>query len=229
MSREFKLGLFILGAIVILLLGIFSIQDFKVFNPGYTIKVIFSFGDGIKPAAPVRVAGVEVGEVKKVSLVEERGKTKIVVYAWIRKDVRIPYGSDAFVNNLGILGEKYLEIIPKEGSAQYLKKGDIIFGQDSVPLYKLGRFVRASLVRFYKLLGSLEKLVKEEDIISTFKKFVGSLEGISSNLEGFFKDLREKRGTVGRLIYEDSLYRDIEEFVKDLKAHPWKLLHKPKK
>ncbi|HEC69430.1 MAG TPA: MCE family protein [Candidatus Omnitrophica bacterium] len=226
MSKEFKLGIFILGAIIILIVGIFSIRDFRIFNPGYTIKVVFNFGDGLKPASPVRVAGIEAGEVKKISLVREGEKTKVIVYAWIRKDIKIPSGSQAFVNSLGVLGEKYLEIIPQEGSGQYLKEGDSIVGEDSVPLYTLGKFVRAGIERFYKLLNTLDKLVREEEIISTFKKFVGSLEGVSSDLGGFFRDLRERRGTVGRLIYEDTLYKDIEEFIKDLKAHPWKLLHK---
>jgi len=228
MSKEFKLGIFILGAIIILIVGIFSIRDFRIFNPGYTIKVIFNFGDGLKPASPVRVAGIDAGEVKKVSLVREGEKTKVVVYAWIRKDIKIPSDSQVFVNSLGVLGEKYLEIIPQEGSKQYLKEADVIIGEDSVPLYTLGKFVRASIERFYKLLDTLDNLVREEEIISTFKKFVGSLEGVSSDMRGFFRDLRERRGTVGRLIYEDTLYRDIEEFVKDLKAHPWKLLHKPR-
>lgn len=228
-NKEFKLGIFIFGALVILILGIFSIKDFRVFNPGYTIKVMFNFGDGIKPASPVRIAGVDAGEVKKTSLVHEDGKTKVLVRAWIRSGIKIPVGSEAFVNNLGILGEKYLEIIPNDEAAEYVKKNDIIIGKDSIPMYKMGEFARETLSRFARLLDSLENIVKDEEVAVAFKKFIGNLEQASFELDGILKDVRSSKGTIGKLLYEDALYKELEEFVKDLKEHPWKLLHKPKK
>jgi hypothetical protein len=42
------------------------------------------------------------------------------------------------------------------------------------------------------------------------------------------QDIRDKKGTVGKLFYDDSLYTKTEEFIEELKQHPWKLLHKPK-
>ena len=228
-TKEFKLGFFILGALIILIMGIFSIRDFRVLNPGYTIKVIFNFGDGIKSASPVRVAGTDSGEVKKVSLMEEEGKIRVLIHAWIRKGTRIPKNSEAFVNSLGILGEKYLEILPNDSSQDYLKDGDIIVGKDSYPMYKISELARKTLIRFDKLLDSIHELVKDEELSIIFKKFVGNLRDASSNLDGFLKDLRNPKGTVGKLVYEDTLYQDIKEFIKDLKVHPWKLLYKPDK
>jgi len=35
-------------------------------------------------------------------------------------------------------------------------------------------------------------------------------------------------GTVGKLFMDDGLYNELDAFVKDLKAHPWKLLSKPR-
>ncbi|MBN2119944.1 MAG: MCE family protein [Candidatus Omnitrophica bacterium] len=228
-TKEIALGAFIVGALVIFIIAIFSINDFRIFNPGYTIKVFFNFGDGMKPASPVRVSGVDVGEVKNIALVNVGGKTKVCVYAWIRRTVKIPQGSEAFVNNLSILGQKYLEIIPKEDPTGYLKDGDSIIGQDSVPIYRMGEFARNILVRFDRVLTSFAKLVEDQEITETFKKFVGSLQGASTNLETLLNDLKSGKGTIGKLFYEDALYTELEEFVTDLKTHPWKLLHKPRK
>ena len=228
-TKEFKLGLFILGALVILITGIFSIRDFKAFNPGYTIKVLFNFGDGIKSASPVRVSGTDAGEVKKVTLTEKDGKIRVLIYAWIRKDIRIPENSEAFINSLGILGEKYLEILPNEKSQEFLQNGGVITGSDSYPMYKISELARQTLTRFDRLLDSIYELVKDEEISTMFRKFVGNLQDASANLDEFLRDLRSPKGTVGKLVYEDALYQDIEEFIKDLKAHPWKLLYKPDK
>ncbi|MFC1599347.1 MlaD family protein [Candidatus Omnitrophota bacterium] len=226
-KKEFKLGFFVLGAIVILVFAIFSISDFRILNPGYALKVKFNFGDGIKPASPVRIAGTDAGEVKRVSLINEEGRVKVLVYVWIRKGIKVPVGSEAFVNSLGILGEKYIEIIPKEYPEAYLEDGSVIVGRDSFPMYKISEFARKTLVRFDTILNSVAKIVKKEDIAETFKKFIGNLQSASSDLEIILRDLKQSRGTVGRLVYEDTLYQELEEFIKDLKAHPWKLIHKP--
>ena len=226
-SKEIKLGAFVVGALTIFIIAIFSINDFTSFH-GYTIKAMFNFGDGIKPAAPVRVSGVDVGEVKKIKIIEDEGKTKVLIYAWIRQGVKIPVGSQVFVNNLSILGQKYLEILPKANPERYLEEGDTIIGNDSVPIYKIGEYARTILIRFDKLLKSITDVVGDEDVAATFKQFMGNLQGASSSLEGLLTDVRDQRGTLGKLLYEDSIYEELEEFIADIKAHPWKLLHKPK-
>lgn len=40
--------------------------------------------------------------------------------------------------------------------------------------------------------------------------------------------LKEGEGTIGKLLVEEKIYNDLEAFVADIKAHPWKLLHKPR-
>ncbi len=40
--------------------------------------------------------------------------------------------------------------------------------------------------------------------------------------------LKEGKGTIGKLLVEEKIYNDLEAFVADIKAHPWKLLHKPR-
>lgn len=229
-QKEFKLGVFILGGLLILVLGIFSIKDFKVLNPGYTIRVVFNFGDGLKSASPVRVAGIEAGEVKKVLLTNEReGRTKVIVYAWIKNNVKIPKNSEVFVNNLGILGEKYLEILPKENKEGYLEDGDILIGKDSIPMYKVGESAQEVVKRASSLLNSLEKIVKDKEVLSSFKRFVTNLEDLSLEAELLLKDIREKKGTIGKLIYEDTLYKKTEALLEELKSNPWKLLRKPRR
>lgn len=40
--------------------------------------------------------------------------------------------------------------------------------------------------------------------------------------------LKDGKGTVGKLLTDDAIYDDLEDFVADIKKHPWKLLHKPR-
>ncbi len=63
---ELKVGIFIFIGIVILSLIVFSIGNFYSIKRGYTLDIVFNFANGISVGAPVRYAGVEVGEVQEI-------------------------------------------------------------------------------------------------------------------------------------------------------------------
>ena len=73
---EMKVGLFIGIGIFLMFFIVFSISDFYLWKKGYDINVIFDFVNGITEDAPVRLAGVHVGEVKDINIYyDEHGKT----------------------------------------------------------------------------------------------------------------------------------------------------------
>ena len=65
---ELKVGLFVLMAALALTFFIISISDLSIFEKGRHIQVVFGFASGLREAAPVRLAGVEVGLVKKLEV-----------------------------------------------------------------------------------------------------------------------------------------------------------------
>ena len=227
-NKEILLGSFILGALIIFIVGIFSVKNISLFEQGYTLRIILNFGDGLKSASPVMVSGITAGEVKKISFINEGGDIKIIVYAWIKKGIRVPQGSEAFVNNLGLLGEKYLEIIPKRGSIEYLRKGDIIIGNDSTPLYEISQSFREAIQKFSSLMDSIEDITKDKEMLKSLKSSIDNLKEVSAESGQILKDLKEKKGTLGKLIYDDSIYQGLEDLVYDLRENPWKLLYVPK-
>ncbi len=92
---ELKVGLFVLMALSALTFFIISISDLSIFEKGRHIQVVFGFASGLREAAPVRLAGVEVGLVKKLQVfVDENDgrKTKVRVSVWIKDDIAIPAG-----------------------------------------------------------------------------------------------------------------------------------------
>ena len=111
---EFKVGLFVFVGLILLGVFVLSIGGFKTWTSGYKVRFSFNFVNGVKLGAPVRFAGLDVGQVKKLKLVfdQQDQKPKIEVLCWLKKDVRIPEDSSVWVNTLGLLGEKYIEIMP---------------------------------------------------------------------------------------------------------------------
>ena len=68
---ELKVGLFIMIGVTILFFIVFSIGGMNFSKKGYRIKVQFSFANGIGGTAPVRFAGVGVGQVQGIRLIRD--------------------------------------------------------------------------------------------------------------------------------------------------------------
>jgi len=220
---ELKVGFFILIGMAILFFIVFSVGDIYLVKQGYHITAIFNFASGIGPSAPVRLAGVGVGEVEGVNIFydEKDKRTKAKVYAWIRDPARIEEDATITINTLGLLGEKYLEVIPGTPDKPLLKNGSEIVGHDPVQmeqvtedLKKMADSVTVIIDRLKKGEGTIGKLLTDDKLYN--------------ELESFMKKLNSGQGTVPRLLTDDKLYKDLESFVDDIKKHPWKLLSKPR-
>lgn len=208
-SLELKVGIFVFIGLIILTSFVLWIGDFKVIKHGYHIRAVFGFANGIKVGAPLRLAGVDVGEVKEIKLTHQKdGKTIIFVAAWVDSDTKIPKDSRAWVNTLGLLGEKYLEIIPGRDYENVLKENDVLLGEDPTSVQEVTDLAK--------------------DIALQAKTTLTSLQETLASAQSLMKDMHEGRGTVGKLFTDDKLYTDIEEMFADLKKHPWKLLYRPK-
>lgn len=214
---EFKVGIFVFIGLVIFAIFVLMIGDFRLINPGYTFKVSFGFANGVNKSAPVRLAGVEVGEVRKIEIGydENTKKPLVIVNVWVSKSAKIPIDSRVWVNMLGLLGEKYIEIIPGEDYGRVLSEGSLIIGEDPIAIQELTDLSRG-------IAEQVGKTVK--DVSVTLSKLNTTLDSINLILA----NAQQGDGTVGKLFFDDSLYNNIEEMFGDLKEHPWKLLYRPK-
>jgi phospholipid/cholesterol/gamma-HCH transport system substrate-binding protein len=216
-----KIGVFFLVGLTLLFMTLVSIKDFSLFKSGYKIKVVFDFAEGMKRASPVRFCGVDVGEVQEVVVRNSKNGPHIQVKVNIQRGIKIPQGSYFFINSLSLFGEKYLEITPPEKFSEYIKEGETVEGVSPVPLFKL-------FSSFSKTMSELRTFIKEGEVKESLENTIRNLEEITLEAKGLIKDVRNKKGTIGRLFYDDSLYQETEEFILDIKKNPWKLLHKPK-
>lgn len=207
---ELLVGIFIVIGLIILVSFVFLIRDFQITKPGYRFNIIFGFANGVKVGAPVRLAGVDVGEVKNINVFYESDSqgTKVKAGVWVKKEAAVPTDSQVRINTLGLLGEKYIEIIPGKNYSLLARDGDTIMGEDPVAM---------------------------EEITEETKKLVLKIEDALSGLNEVLGQIKTGQGTLGKLVYDETVYQNIEgvtkdlkELTEDLKQHPWKLLSKPK-
>jgi phospholipid/cholesterol/gamma-HCH transport system substrate-binding protein len=131
-SREVKVGLMILGAVVVLAVGVFLIGDKNnLFSRKNEYYILFGSVSGLKPGSPVQLDGVDVGTVKQVVLPENPRLSQIEVWIdvdrkyaeRIRGGPQLPASgslqapSQARIKTLGLLGDKFIEL--SSGSPEY--------------------------------------------------------------------------------------------------------------
>jgi len=237
---ELKVGAFILIGTAILIFIIFSIGDINIAKSGYNININFNFAAGLGSSAPVRLAGVGVGRVDGIRVVydEKDKKTHAEIRAWIQEGTRIENDAKVTINTLGLLGEKYLEILPGTPGGPVLKPGDAIAGEDPAMMEQvtenlvgITESIKVVVDRLKKGEGTIGKLLVDDRVFNNLDTLLGRLSGFSQNFDTFAENLKafsdklnSNKGTVQRLLTEDAIYKDLQAFVADLRAHPWKLL-----
>ncbi|MBU3911647.1 MAG: MCE family protein [Candidatus Omnitrophica bacterium] len=229
-SFELKVGIFIFIGIVILSVIVFSIGNFYSVKRGYTLNMLFSFANGISVGAPVRYAGVEVGEIQGIDVYfdEQENRPMVKLFIWVPQNTWVNEDAVATINTLGLLGEKYLEITPGSRETRLLGKGDTLRGHDPVSTEELTRETRETLFKMEGMIESIDKIVGDEAFRDSIKNTVSNVESLTLNFQDFIKTAKEGKGTVGRLLTDDSIYKHIDEMILDIKEHPWKLLYRPK-
>ena len=230
-NLEFKVGMFIFIGLIVLTGFVFLISDFSFFKPGWHLKVVFGFANGVKLSAPVRFAGIDAGKVQdiKVFYDPKTKKTVVELLVWLNGDTRIPVDSKAWVNTLGILGEKYIEIIPGTNYTEFLKEGDILIGEDPVSMQEITKMGREIALKLEDSIDNVNEVIKDETTKEDFKEVIHNLKYLTSSAKAVMQEVEKGQGTIGRLIYDEKIADDLESLVEDLKKHPWKLLHKSKK
>lgn len=111
MSSAAKVGLVMLIALAVLGYFVLKIEDIDVGRGAgtRTVKVLFDNVAGLDEKSAVRIAGVRKGTVRGIK-VRPDGKAEVTLE--IDDDVPLRSNASASVANLGLLGEKYVEIDP---------------------------------------------------------------------------------------------------------------------
>ena len=182
MSQAFRLGLFIVAGLAVLVTGVFLIGSREsLFQATYHLKAEFQNVAGLADGADVRVGGLHQGSVKRIQL-PNRPDGKVTVTMDLDKATH-----DVLKKSEGLIGDKYVEIsFGSDGGAQ-LKDGDTIASEPPV---------------------DMSNLVKKADgLLDTAKTAVTDLDGTASNLKSISAKINDGKGTVGALINDKTIYQ----------------------
>jgi phospholipid/cholesterol/gamma-HCH transport system substrate-binding protein len=127
-STEIKVGVSVVAAVLILILGVMWIEKVSFSNKFVSYTVYFSDVGGLDPGDPITVSGVSSGDVGAVILEPGRVKTELL----IGEGVTLFDDCSVQILTIGLMGEKYVGIDPGT-SGNVLPPGSVIQGE-----YKAG-------------------------------------------------------------------------------------------
>ena len=203
-ETETKVGLVIIVAFLVLLLGDMFLRGVSVGKEGYVLKTRLRNVAGLMQGNRVTVMGMEVGRVGKMSLQGE----EVVVLLRIDSDLQLPLDSMARVRSSGLFGGKEVAIEPGQ-SFETLKNGDYIPGVYESPLSALTSTVGPIGEDLMVLLERLRSTINQET--------QGNIRESLSDLRDFTRKLKENGETLDTiLVHLEKLSSGLK--VEDIEA-----------
>jgi phospholipid/cholesterol/gamma-HCH transport system substrate-binding protein len=179
----------VLVGLFVLAVGIFYVTGAKFLGPKYRLRTYLPEVSDLAIGAPVRVDGVEVGNVESIRLVprtpghipEKNKNIEVVMRIDRRFQADILTDSTASLVTEGLLGNRVVNVTR---------------GFTGVPL-KEGQ----------EITGVEEKAIKE--VVQRSADVLANLQALSDNVRELMAGVQEGRGTLGKLLTDDQAYRHL--------------------
>lgn len=239
LTPESKVGLFVLAGVTILVYMSLKVGGFSIGKEeGYQIYVSMDSAAGLDPNASVRVAGVEVGRAKVIDLVDNKARLTLL----IKPGIVIGKDFTAVLKTQGLLGERYLDLLPGSPYATPLEDGDELTRVTTyTDIDKLLTILSDAGEDLKKVTRTLSLVLGDEEGETTLRNILDNIEEITfkvkrvvdrnderlsnilANLEDFSGRLRDDMPTITATVTGagDDLARmvdDIESVTGNLNA-----------
>ena len=208
MERDRRLSL-VVGAFFLLALGGFAVMIVSlsartgVWTQHYDLVARFGNVKGLIGSAPVRLAGMQVGQVKSVGFdTEDPDRPGLLVVMQIDREVeeRIRADSVASIGSAGLLGDRVIEITIGTSEEAMLRDGDELASVDPLDLdVTIDKGARA-LDNVADLAANLNSLVEDFDEASGGKRLAESVASFGD----IVVEVQEGNGLLHSLIYHTS-------------------------
>ena len=234
---QVRVGIFVLIAIVVLIFLILNASgDINPFSKKLHVKARFVDANGLREGSEVRLAGVRVGKVERIVLLEPSpvpGAPRVEAQLTIDSNIdgrpaseRIRTDSQAQQGSPSLLGnEMLINITPGSAVGKPVEDGALLPSSSSNTVNDFATSGTDLAQRLSKLSDEINGIVKD---VKDGKGTVGRLfsdEALYNNLnatiietEDVMKQIRSGDGSAGRFINDPQLYNNANEIAVQLKA-----------
>lgn len=187
-TQKIKLGIFTTVGILLLLVGIFLIgRNKNMFGKTFTLYGSFRNVGGLQPGNNVRFVGINIGTVESIEIVSD-SLAKVGIRLQEKVKPFIKKNAVASISSDGLMGDKLIVISSGSAAAPAIADGNTIKTVDPV--------------EFDKVIGKISNVAENAEIIT-------------DQLAGIISQVNEGKGSIGKLLFSDSLANSLEGTVRD--------------
>jgi phospholipid/cholesterol/gamma-HCH transport system substrate-binding protein len=214
-SLETKLGMFVILAVFAAWAIIETLGSADLFTHGYHVSALFDSAQDLKVGDRVKMAGVEIGRVEKIALADE----KVSVEMKLHSDVVVKTDSKAMIKFTGLMGQNFVAISFGSPTGTKLEDGGILESTEQPDL----NAIMAKLDNAAAGIQNITKVFSGDKIDNIlgpltdfFKQNSAPITATIANVKNISSQIAAGQGTVGKLIYEDTLYSSALTTVSNL-------------
>jgi phospholipid/cholesterol/gamma-HCH transport system substrate-binding protein len=223
-NRAAAVGAFVIGGLALFAVGLFLIGDRRMlFADTFEVYAEFSAIAGLQNGAKVRVAGMDAGEVETIHVPIAPSKP-FRIELRVREDLHalIRLDSIASIQNDGLVGNKFVQVeagsedspvVPARGTIRSREPFDIadLFQKmnETIDILNAGIVdVKTQIDEALTIVGATAKDAQAlmNELGGEVRTIMVTGQRVARDLNAIVADVRAGRGTVGRLITDDSLH-----------------------
>jgi phospholipid/cholesterol/gamma-HCH transport system substrate-binding protein len=196
-----------------------------MFTPKISLRSYFDNASGLRLGAPVRLEGVDVGNVEAIRIIRENPLTPVEVTMKVssKYDYALRKDSVTTLNTAGVLGETYVDIDSSQAKLGPAQNGDVLPIRDRPDFQDVVRSGQSTLQNMQTLLqrldrilttvesgkGSVGKLINDPTLYNRLNAMIGDMQGIVNKVGA-------GEGSLGKLFNDDTFYNKANSTVDKL-------------
>ncbi|HSC71567.1 MAG TPA: MlaD family protein [Candidatus Methylomirabilis sp.] len=202
-SREVRVGLFLVVAFLILIALFELVGKETIFTRSVEYRTSFKSIPGLKLGDPVRLAGVDVGTVRDIKVVGAR----VEVVMHVKPGTQVKTDSIATIKLTSLLGTNFMDLSFGSPAAPLAPPGSVLASTEPPDLNTL-------LARLNDAAGEIQTLTKQ--VNEGLGRSIEPITAAFQSMDKIAKRIEKGEGTLGKLIADDRLYRDIQGMAGNL-------------
>ena len=192
MNAEAKVGAFTIGGLMMLLATVFSLGNFNFGSDDeYVLYAGFGQVIGLEPQAAVMLSGVPIGKV--IDIKNDGGGVTVTMQ--IADKTKIPAESTVTIASSGVMGSKFVNILPKKSNGAFLKNGDYLYGSDEAGMDSMFESMNKALEKVDDILISLNKIIGDPAFQQSLVEMTSNMNDASEHMKGLMTTLDRMAAT----------------------------------
>jgi phospholipid/cholesterol/gamma-HCH transport system substrate-binding protein len=214
-SLETKLGMFVVIAIFAAWTIVETLGGVDLFQGGYHVNAQFDTVQDLKVGDLVKMAGVDIGRVEKIGLSDE----KVLVTMKLHPGAPVKTDSKALIKFTGLMGQNFVAIDFGSPGGKPIEDGQVLETVEQPDL-------SAIMAKLDNAASGIAKVAntfsgdKIDNVLGPltdfFKQNSAPLSATIANIKNVSSQIAAGQGTVGKVIYDDSLYNSAMATVTNL-------------